>query len=196
MSLGIDAAPRVRPYSAVRQALVAFLLAAVAQPCRAQDSHTSTSLGPRAVFYRPRDADHGSWSPGGQLDVGLGQAYAIEMSVDVTRHSSAGANYREIPVQLTLKGFLQPEDPASLYLLAGYGWYFSRVDGPGARSETQTRPHVGAGLELLSGTNWTLDADYRFIWSAVYQPLNNTRLLGNGYHKRGSMIMLALTRRF
>ena len=175
--------------------MLALLLAPAARADE-QQSHTQTALGPRGVFYRPKNADHGAWSPGGQLNVHAGGPYVIQGSADVAHYTAAGASWRSVPLQVTLIDYLTPEDPASFYVLAGYGWYFNRVDGPGAHSETLAHPHAGAGVELLSGVNWSFDADYRFIWSATYKPWTSDHPFGSNYQKRGSMITLALTRRF
>lgn len=178
--------------------LLLLLPLAAASPARAQseDSHQATTLGPRAVFYRPRDADHGTWNGGAQLKLGLGGAYALRASVDVTHHSAAGADYREVPLQFSLLGYFSPQDPLSFYLLIGYGWYWSHVGGGGAHTETSSRPHAGGGVELLGGGDWALDASYEFIWSQVWRPNDTGHPYGSGFHERGSMITLSAVRRF
>jgi opacity protein-like surface antigen len=171
----------------------ALLLPSVAA---ADDPHTDASIGARTVFYRPLDADHGAWAKGAQLKLHVSQSYALQASMDVTHYSLAGANFRAVPVQVSLLGYFTPETPMSFFLLAGMGWYTSRVDGPGSHSETRSNPHVGVGLELVTEKRWTLDASYRFLWSQVYRLSDLGHPYGSGFKERASMLTLALNWRF
>lgn len=172
-----------------------MLLLCCARPARALEDdrlQSDPQLGGRAVFYRPKDADHGTWGPGMLVRGSLGGAYGFEVSLDDTRHSAAGATYNVLPLQLSLLGFTNPDQALSPYLLAGPGWYFTRVGGPGAHNETLFRLHAGAGLQLLGGGNWSIDGSWRYIWSAVWRFNDYGHPWGSDYHEQGSMWTLAL----
>jgi hypothetical protein len=159
-------------------------------------SHSAGAVGPRAVFYAPSDADHGQWGQGVQLKLPAGPDYAMQISVDRSKHSAAGANYKDLPIQVSLLGYFMPESPGSFYLLLGMGHYRVTVDGPGAHTENSTRPHIGAGLEVLGDSRFSLDASYRFIWSGVWRLNDYAHPWGSGFHKRGTMYTLSIAYRF
>lgn len=179
----------------MRTALLAVSMLLAAAPAFAAwgdvPIHSDPEIGGRSVFYRPKDADHGTWAPGGQVRGSLGGAYGYEMSLDYTRHTAAGADYRVIPVQLTLLGFFSPETPMSAYLLAGVGWYFTKLGGPGAHSETLFREHAGVGLHIMTQGSLTVDGSWRYIWSSVWRFNDYGHPWGSGYHFQGTMITLA-----
>jgi len=179
-----------------RASLALPLLLLIAAPARAAGGsdvlQSDPEVGGRAVFFRPKDADRGTWGPGVQVRGSLGGAYGFEGSLDRARHTAAGADYTVTPLQLSLLGYFVPEQPLSAYLLAGMGWYFTRVGGPGAHSETPYRLHAGAGLQLLAGGNWTLDGSYRFLWNSVWRFNDWGHPWGTGYHAQGSMFTLSL----
>ena len=178
---------------------LSFFLLVLAAPAFAQQqnvSHAAATAGPRAVFYTPSDADHGEWGQGLQVKLPAGPDYAMQVSVDRSKHSAGGANYKDLPVQVSLLGYFMPESPGSFYLLVGMGYYRVTVDGPGAHTESSTRPHVGAGLEVLGDGRFSLDASYRFIWSEVIRMNDYGHPWGSGFHARGSMLTLSVGYRF
>jgi hypothetical protein len=177
------------------RALLAAALLLAALPAAAEEAgHADSALGARAIFYRPRDADHGVWAPGLHARWRAEPQWAGELSVDHARHSSAGARYRTIPLQVSAIGYLKPEDKVSPYVLLGYGWYFVKLGGPGARSDVFTHPHAGVGMQALLGS-LTLDAAYRLLWTAAWRPVD-TRPWGRNYKDKGSMWTLGLSYRF
>lgn len=173
-------------------ACAALLRAGAARAQQDQAGHTDPALGARYSFFRPKDADHGTWGAGGQVKMRLNEGYALQGSVDVTHHSAAGADYRVVPAQLTLLGYVTPKQPFSFYALLGSGWYFTRVGGPGAHSERPFRLHAGVGAEILAGGRWTVDGSFRFLWSSVWRFNDWDHPWGSGYHAQGTMVTVAL----
>jgi opacity protein-like surface antigen len=156
--------------------------------------HTATSLGARATFFRPTDADHGAWAPGAQLRLHMSDAYSFEASSDFVEYRAAGTNVSVTPVQTTVIGYFYPDASFSPYLLLGCGWYPTHADGPYV-SPRLFGPHIGAGLELLLGENWTIDGSYRFLWTEIITLSDPTHLWGKDFSERGHMFTVALSYR-
>jgi opacity protein-like surface antigen len=180
-------------------ALALLLLAPGASAYNGGDSgtggmHTSTSLGPRVDFYKPDDADHGAWTPGVQMRLHMAPAYALELSGDFAHYTSGGTNVRTDVVQATVLGYFAPDSSLSPYLLIGAGWYPTHADGPYNPSRL-FGPHVGGGLELLLGSNWSIDGSYRFLWTEIVDWAHVQNVLGAGFGVRGHMFTLALNYR-
>ena len=183
-----------RPCRALLALLSVLLL--LPRAARADDPHTSPTVGARGIYYRPKDADRGAWGEGVQYKGPMGEALAFQASVDYVRHSASGANYRTIPAQISLLGYFTPTSPLAPFLIAGLGWYFTHVDGPGSHTERLLRPHIGAGIEILASDKISLDASYRFLWSQVYRFTDFGHPYGSNFKGQGSMITLALNYRF
>ena len=179
-------------------AALTFFAASVAPrlAAAADDPHTNPTIGVRGVYFRPRDADRGRWGEGVQLKGPMGEALAYQVSADLVHTSAHGANFRTVPVQLTLLGYFTPSQPLSPFLLAGVGWYFTHVDGPGSHTERLLRPHFGGGVEILATDKISLDASYRFLWSQVYRLSDYGHPFGSNFKEQGSMITLAANYRF
>lgn len=158
-------------------------------------AHGATSIGPRAVFYRPTDADRGVWAPGAQLRLHLTPAYVLEGSVDFPRYASSGAAVRATVIQTTLVGYFYPETTSSPYLLIGGGWYPVRADARYVNPYRRFGPHVGAGLELILGGSLSLDGSYRYLWTQDVGWSKLGHLFGRDYAKRGFMYTLSLNYR-
>ena len=179
--------------------LLALLLAApgaFAYSGGSEDSpaHSAASLGPRIVFYRPDDADHGDWAPGVQLRLHMTPVYAFEGSMDFAHYTSGGTDVTATPIQATVIGYFAPDASLSPYLLIGGGWYPTHADGP-YRPARFFGPHIGGGLELLLGSNWSLDGSYRFMWTETIAWSNPLHLLGTDFAVRGHMFTVALNYR-
>lgn len=181
------------------RALLAVLALLAASPAGASTEftddqpHTSPTIGARAIFYRPRDADHGVWGPGVQMRMHGDERYAVEVSIDKTQHTSAGANIRTIPVQLSLIGFFTPESKISPYFMIGYGWYLRKLDN---HSDRLQHPHAGLGVHWLALESLSLDAGYRLLWSAAWRSTDYLRPFGRNYRDRGSMFVASANYRF
>ena len=156
--------------------------------------HSATSLGPRATFFRPDDADHGAWAPGVQLHLHMTPVYVFEASADFAHYTSGGVHVRTIPVQATFLGYFAPDSSLSPYLLIGGGWYPTHADGP-YNSPRLFGPHVGAGLQLLLGANWSLEGSYRYLWTETVSWSKPWRLLGTDFGTRGHMFTIATSYR-
>ncbi|MDE2142014.1 MAG: outer membrane beta-barrel protein [Elusimicrobia bacterium] len=159
-----------------------------------QGQHTATSAGARAAFYHPGDADHGTWAPGAVLRLHMTSVYSFEASADFAHYDSGGTRVRTTAVQATVLGYFAPDASLSPYLLIGGGWYPTHADGP-YNPMRLFGPHVGLGLELLLGSNWSLDGSYRYLWTETVSWSKVTRILGTDFGTRGHMFTLGLTYR-
>lgn len=158
--------------------------------------HTEPAIGVRSLFFKPVDFDPGAWAWGAQAKVHLARDWAAQLSVDRVRASRGGVSYRAIPAQVSALFFYPSDGAVAPYLLGGYGWYFWRFDGPAGHTETRSYPHLGGGIELATSDAWALDVSYRFIWSAVYRPLDMDHPWGARYERRASLLAIGLNRRF
>ena len=156
--------------------------------------NTATSIGPRAAFYHPLDADRGEWGPGVQLRLHMTPMYSLEGSADFVDYSSHGTKVHAIPVQATVIGFFYPDSSFSPYLLLGGGWYLTRADGP-YQPQRIFGPHVGAGLQLLLGNNWSIDGSYRYLWTEVIDWTRPLHVVGHDFNERGSLVTVGLNYR-
>jgi opacity protein-like surface antigen len=126
------------------------------------------SVGPRATYFveKDNDFDNGKFFGGAQLRLHFGQTFAIEGSVDYRRERFDSSRADVYPVQVSALVYLIRSFPISPYLLAGGGWYYTHVKGPGGFDDTQHRfgGHAGGGVELFLSHVWSIDAGYRYIW--------------------------------
>src|SRR5947209_7096355 len=135
----------------------AFALLLLASGASAYDTktsggggHTATSIGGRATFYKPQDADHGLWAPGVQLRLHASRGYSTELSADFTHHSIGQTTIKVVPIQASLLGYFYPDSSLSPYLIAGIGWYYTRVLDASPHSENRWGPHAGLGMSILA----------------------------------------------
>ena len=153
------------------------------------------SIGPRASYFTPKDADEGAWSGGAQARLHLAPSLALEGSIDYRSNKYLGdlITIKTYPVQASLLAYLMPYSAVSPFLLGGVGWYYTEVNGPLGFSDTTSRfgLHAGAGLEIMLNKSLSLDGSYRYIWleSVASKDLN---ALDKTYNDSGSMITLAL----
>lgn len=161
-----------------RIAAVALTLAGVAlfgaPQARADANPTprpGASLGGRASYIWPRGADsgNGSWMGGAQLRFYLAKWFGVEGSVDYRqqRFGAASVTSDIYPVQVTGLLYVLPNSPVSPYLLGGAGWYFTHTRGPSGTSQTTNKmgEHVGGGIQFFMARHWSIDADYRYIFT-------------------------------
>lgn len=140
---------------------------------RREHRGSTFSIGPSAGYLEARGADRGTWFAGVQARLHALRFLAAEASI--TFHQNEYGNgdivVTQYPVQVT--GFLYPfpEGEVRPYLLAGAGWYYTRVRYEGAltllyRDQTDHTfgGHAGAGLELQIGPSASIDADLRYIF--------------------------------
>jgi len=152
------------------------------------------SIGPRAAYSTPKDADEGQWAPGAQARLHLSSVFGLEASIDYLKNDFGPlTTVKTYPVQASLLAYIIPNGVVSPFLLGGAGWYYTRVEGPGSFSDTTSRfgLHAGAGLEVMLNKSLSLDGTYRYVWleSLASQDEN---ALHKTYEDSGSLITLAL----
>jgi opacity protein-like surface antigen len=150
------------------------------------------SIGGRGAWYQTDTGSDGgasahSWYGGAQARLHLTNIWALEGSVDYRQRSVAGTRIDIFPVQASVLAYILPNTyHICPFLLAGAGWYFTHLKGPGTVSDTDNRfgPHVGAGLEFYLNHKWSVDATYRHIWlSTINEPSTtaNQHLTDSGH---------------
>ena len=152
------------------------------------------SIGPRATYSTPKDADKGLWDPGVQARLHLSPALGLEASIDYRKNDFGPlTTIKTYPVQASLLAYLIPGGAVSPFLLGGVGWYYTQVDGPFGYSNTSSRfgLHAGAGLEVMLNKSISLDGTYRYVWleDVASKDLN---ALHKTYQDSGSVITIAL----
>jgi opacity protein-like surface antigen len=180
--------------------LLAALTLAGAVPARAETAvgDRGFSIGPRATFVKPKDAEEGSWYGGAQMRFGLGRALGLEGSIDYRKNEYANdVDVIVYPVQASLLAYLAPDAPVSPFLLGGAGWYYTRVEGPNNFDDTDYRfgPHAGAGLEIALGPTVSLDGTYRYVWLKKVEARDENELTAE-YNDSGYMVTIGLNFRF
>jgi hypothetical protein len=129
------------------------------------------SLGPVGGYFKPHGADHGSWFVGVQARLHLLQFFAVELSAtwNETEYQSGDVDVTQYPVQVSGLIYPFPSWVFSPYLVAGGGWYYSKVDYSGAQAATPDSTdrtfgaHGGIGADFKRGS-FVLDADLRYIF--------------------------------
>ena len=152
------------------------------------------SLGPRATYSHPKDADEGKWYGGAQARLHFSPVLGLEGSIDYRRNDfSNHTTIKSYPVQASLLAYLMPSQRWSPFLLGGGGWYFTRVEGPADFSHTSSRfgLHAGGGVEVMLNESISLDGSYRYVWLEDVTS-RNEHALDKTYRDSGSMITIAL----
>jgi opacity protein-like surface antigen len=154
------------------------------------------SIGGRAVYYDPIDGND-DWRGGAQFRWYLGEAFALEASMDYRRNDFGDSTVRTFPLQLSGLFYLLPGKRLSPYLIGGGGWYYTDVDGPGNFEDVQQRfgLHGGGGVQLMLSRNWSVDGSYRFVWleriRSIDANANNTK-----FQDEGHMVTIGLNYHF
>ena len=152
------------------------------------------SIGPRATYSTPKDADEGQWSPGAQARLHLSPALGLEASIDYRKNDFGPlTTIKTYPVQASLLAYIIPGGVASPFLLGGVGWYYTQVNGPASFSNTTSRfgLHAGAGLEVMLNKSLSLDGTYGYVWLESIDS-KDVNALDKTYKDSGSMITIAL----
>jgi opacity protein-like surface antigen len=151
------------------------------------------SLGPRASYFKAKDAEKGTWYAGAQARLHPTPVLGLEGSIDYRKNDYAGdTTIKAYPVQATLLIYLVPHSPVSPYLLGGAGWYFTQVESPEIAKKTDNRfgPHAGAGLEAKLAPFLSVDGSYRYIWLSDVES-SDKNAITQKYRDSGSMITVA-----
>ena len=189
-------------HSKIFASLVATLLLSVgwlapgsAATMTGEDIHPF-SIGGRATYYRPKDADKGNLYGGAQLRYRFAPVFGAEVSADYRRDTFGSTTTRTYPVQGSLLAYFVPNAPVSLFALVGAGVYFTHVEGPGIDT-TQNRvgPHLGGGLQFFLDRYWSIDATYRYVWLEDVKS-NNDALVTQKFHDSGHMVTAGLNYHF
>ena len=179
-------------------ALVATLgIGASAASTDGDDMHASlpgVTLGGRAAYYRPKDADRGTLNGGAQLRLHLTSVVAVEGSADYRQNKFGGTTVDVVPVQASLMLYLAPRWVVSPYILGGVGWYYTHIQGDGTTH--RYGPHAGAGLEVALAQHWSIDGSYRYLWTQSLTAPTTASPLGKNFSDNGFMLTAALNYRF
>ena len=181
--------------------VIAILAAVALAPCAASadgdEVHASqpgVTLGGRAAYYRPKDADHGTLNGGAQVRLHITSVIAVEGSADYRQNKFAGTTVDVFPVQASLMLYLSPNWLISPYILGGVGWYYTHVqDGS---TTNRYGPHAGAGVEVALARHWTSDGSYRYLWTQSLDAPTTTSPAGKNFSDNGFMLTAALNFRF
>ena len=181
--------------------VIAILAAVALAPCAASadgdEVHASqpgVTLGGRAAYYRPKDADHGTLNGGAQVRLHITSVIAVEGSADYRQNKFAGTTVDVFPVQASLMLYLSPNWLISPYILGGVGWYYTHVqDGS---TTNRYGPHAGAGVEVALARHWTIDGSYRYLWTQSLDAPTTTSPAGKNFSDNGFMLTAALNFRF
>lgn len=130
------------------------------------------TVGPAAGFIRTRDADDGTWFGGVQARLRVMPYLAAEASITFHQDDFADGDVTVTQYPVQLSGLLYPlgGGPAQPYLVAGGGWYYTRIDFSGTLSafdddtEHVVGYHIGVGIDVVLTPQITLSADVRQIF--------------------------------
>ena len=155
------------------------------------------SLGGRAAYYRHRDSGSGDLMQGAQARYHLTRRWALEGSADFLREDSGGIKVDVVPLQLSVLIYLMPHGyRVAPYILAGGGWYYTRIYGPAAKSEFRFGPHAGGGVEYFLNDAWSVDGGFRYLWAEDISSRDLAHPLGRNLSGKAYMLTLALNYSF
>ncbi len=158
-----------------------------------QGPHPGLSIGGRGAYYRTKGADSGDFAEGAQVRYHLTRRWALEGSVDLRKDKFGGTNVDVVPMQFSAIIYLMPHSyRLAPYILAGGGWYYTRVGAPADTSEFRFGPHAGGGAELMLNKFWSLDASYRYLWAEDIRSQDMAHPLGRNFSDKGFMLAVAL----
>ncbi len=141
----------------------------------------SFGIGPRAGFYKSKDADEGAWYGGVQARLRLGEVFGLEAAADYRSEETFDVSspafdgkirQRSYPLTASLLVFLPILPHFSPYLVGGGGYYYTKIDfseslenlGFKDRTERTFGWHAGGGLEFPINEHVALNADVRYIF--------------------------------
>ncbi|HBW22393.1 MAG: hypothetical protein A2X28_07910 [Elusimicrobia bacterium GWA2_56_46] len=178
-------------FSAVRSARAQF---------DAEESHgprPGLSVGARAAYYRPKDADHGDLAEGAQVRYHLTRRWALEGSADLRQDVFGGTKVDVVPLQLSVLIYLMPHGyKVAPYILAGGGWYYTHVYAPTDSYEFRFGPHAGGGVEFYLDSAWSFDGSYRYLWNEDIHSRDAGHPLGRNFTDKGFMLTAAVNYSF
>lgn len=177
----------------MRKLLLLLLLAA---PAGAAETSPAYWLGGRLSLYVPADGDEATWNPGVQLKYRHSERLGLELAGEYQRHLFPRTTVHSAVGQLSALVYF-PLARLQPFVLAGAGVYASRVHGLNYRRNLgRLGPHVGAGLEVPLGENWTVDGSWRHVWLKDIETRDpNTGNL-RSYQRSGEQLSFGVNYRF
>lgn len=145
--------------------------------------HAGLSIGGDASYFRnPKDVDSG-WYGGADLRLQFAPAIAIDGST-VWKQDHA---VNDFPTQASLMIFLTPQERLSPYILGGGTWY---LENGGGATGSQFGPDAGAGLEFFLSRDWSIDANWRYLW--IENPNSGSNYFNRSYSANSWQAMAGL----
>jgi len=162
---------RIIVYGRAAMMVGAILVSSVA-PSPGADDPLGFGLGPRAGFYKLKDADEGNWLGGVQARLRFLPFLAAEASIDYRQDdfNDGTVRIKSYPVMVSGLLYFWRNSALEPYLLAGLGWHHVNVEYRGALSGTpddhsdEVGAQLGGGIDILLSRRVTLDADLRYIF--------------------------------
>lgn len=141
------------------------------EPVRHQTDRPEFTIGPMAGYLNARGADRGTWFGGMQARLRFLRIFAVEgsLSFHQNQYSDGDVVVTQYPVQVSALILPFTAGPFDPYVLAGAGWYYSRIDyddsiGGGSDTDSLFGFHVGAGTNLWLSSRFSLFSDFRWIF--------------------------------
>ena len=130
------------------------------------------AIGPMGGYLKTRGADRGTWFGGVQARLYFLKVLAAEASISFhqDRFNDGDTLVTQYPVQVSGMLFPLPELPVQPYIVAGAGWYYTRIDNRrsldflGDETDHWFGGHVGAGAEIAPSRAFSLFVDFRYIF--------------------------------
>lgn len=143
-----------------------------ASPAGLGSDEISLSAGLRVGYLRARDAERGTWLVGVQGRLQIIEYLAAEASIEFHQdeYMDGDVVVTTYPVQLSALLFPIPQFEIKPYVLAGVGWYYTRVDYKDSLSSYDSETehakgiHVGGGVEYRPAGKWSLNIDFRYVF--------------------------------
>lgn len=129
------------------------------------------TIGPMGGYLKARDADNGTWFGGVQARFRFLRILAVEGSISFHQNdfNDGDITVTQYPVQLTALILPFANSPIDPYVLAGVGWYYTRVDfddniGGGHDTDNIFGFHAGAGLNIWLKPGFSIFGDFRWVF--------------------------------
>jgi len=130
------------------------------------------SLGAALGYLTTKGDDHGTWFAGAQARFHFAKFFAVEamLTFHDNRYESGDVHVTQYPFQASAMLYPFPEWQIKPYVLAGFGWYYTRVSYTGAYSSISNETdhtfggHAGLGGEIHLASTTSIDLDLRYIW--------------------------------
>jgi hypothetical protein len=142
-------------------------------PVQAPPNEAPFMLGPAVGYLRVRDADESSWYGGLMARLRILPSLAVEGSGAITRFDfqEKAIRFTQVPIQVSALYFpLSPPENLRPYVLAGVGFYPTRIEYRGSLaaleddSDTTFGVHLGGGAEMQAGPSLVFNFDVRWIF--------------------------------